>query len=301
MSEESPLTLETLIAVVLLIVFILCGPFFEKIHFHYAHESGVVMLLGIAVTFVMNAISPRASFASSLDFSSELFFTLILPPIIFGAGYNLRRKFFFKYLFYILLFGVIGTVINFCLVAPFTMMVNSSQGFQLTTKQDIFDEHGKVIEWKLKELEEEMSGEGEERRILSQYRILNEEVAAEGEKVEAKEEVAAEGENKEVKEVKETEENKENKENVPSHHSEKEPQPLEVITFETNEILLFASVISATDAVAALAFVKEESDPKLFPILFGEGVVNDAVCIVLYQIIKSFLDSGERKFFTLNS
>ena len=59
------------------------------------------------------------------------------------------------------------------------------------------------------------------------------------------------------------------------------------------QILLFAAVISATDAVAALAFVREESDPKLFPILFGEGVVNDAVCIVLYQIIKRFLDSGE--------
>lgn len=71
--------------------------------------------------------------------------------------------------------------------------------------------------------------------------------------------------------------------------------PSEIIYFSLNEILLFASVISATDAVAALAFVNEQNDPKLFPILFGEGVVNDAVCIVLYQIIKGFLDSGAGK------
>lgn len=71
--------------------------------------------------------------------------------------------------------------------------------------------------------------------------------------------------------------------------------PNQIIYFSLNEILLFASVISATDAVAALAFVNEQNDPKLFPILFGEGVVNDAVCIVLYQIIKGFLDSGAGK------
>lgn len=61
MSEESHLTTETLIAVVLLMVFIVCGPLFEKIHFHYAHESGVVMLLGILATFFMNYINPKVS------------------------------------------------------------------------------------------------------------------------------------------------------------------------------------------------------------------------------------------------
>lgn len=87
-------------------------------------------------------------------------------------------------------------------------------------------------------------------------------------------------------------------ENTTSNHSETKENSVPIdpsqLIFSTKEILLFASVISATDAVAALAFIKEDSDPKLFPILFGEGVVNDAVCIVLYQIIKGFLDSGQR-------
>jgi predicted Zn-dependent protease len=66
-----------------------------------------------------------------------------------------------------------------------------------------------------------------------------------------------------------------------------------VINFSLKEILLFASVISATDTVAALTFVKEDTHPKLFSILFGEGVLNDAVCIVLYRILRDFTTSNE--------
>ena len=73
---------------------------------------------------------------------------------------------------------------------------------------------------------------------------------------------------------------------------EGEAPPL-ILNFSTAEILLFASVISSTDAVCALSFVKEKYEPKLFSILFGEGVVNDAICIVLYQIIKKFTDKGD--------
>lgn len=65
------------------------------------------------------------------------------------------------------------------------------------------------------------------------------------------------------------------------------------MNFSFKEIMLFSSVIAATDTVAALTFVKEESEPKLFAILFGEGVINDAVCIVLYGIIREFTSSNE--------
>ena len=51
------------------------------------------------------------------------------------------------------------------------------------------------------------------------------------------------------------------------------------------DALSFAAVISATDAVAALTFIHEDTEPKLFSILFGEGVVNDAVCIVIYNFL----------------
>ena len=56
--------------------------------------------------------------------------------------------------------------------------------------------------------------------------------------------------------------------------------------------LKFVAVISTTDAVA-LTFIHEDTEPKLFSILFGEGVINDAAWIVIYNIIKKFSESGE--------
>jgi NhaP-type Na+/H+ or K+/H+ antiporter len=68
------------------------------------------------------------------------------------------------------------------------------------------------------------------------------------------------------------------------------------LIFTIKEILLFSAVISATDTVSALTFIKEQTEPKLFAMLFGEGVMNDAVCIVLYRIIRKFNFSNEGYF-----
>jgi len=46
--------------------------------------------------------------------------------------------------------------------------------------------------------------------------------------------------------------------------------------------LIFSATICATDSVAALAMIKPDKFPKLFSVLFGEGMVNDAVSIILF-------------------
>lgn len=53
----------------------------------------------------------------------------------------------------------------------------------------------------------------------------------------------------------------------------------------TRDTLLLACVLSATDTVAAVSVVKESKFPKLNSILFGEGVINDAVSIVLFRAV----------------
>ena len=58
------------------------------------------------------------------------------------------------------------------------------------------------------------------------------------------------------------------------------------------DALSFAAVISATDDVAALTFIHEDTESKLFAILFGEGVVNDALCVVIYKILTDFQSAG---------
>jgi len=55
-----------------------------------------------------------------------------------------------------------------------------------------------------------------------------------------------------------------------------------VVHLESKEILLFSATLCASDAVAALTMVKFEESPRLFSVIFGEGIVNDAIAIILF-------------------
>jgi hypothetical protein len=154
-----------------------------------------------------------------------------------------------------MLFGVIGTLITFSVVAPLTFIANNYDFFAITTWKtsdkapsvsnftDMFDH----------EINSTATNSDEEHYL----RLLSDE---------HDDKTDGYSEKKEVIELPED----------------------GIIHFSIKEVLMFSSVISATDTVAALTFVKEDTEPKLFAILFGEGVINDAVCIVLYNIIKNF-------------
>ena len=291
MDEETHLSLQVLLAVVLLVLYIIAAPVFEKIHFHYMHESGMVMLLGIAITLKFKFFIPSLDFTQSLAFNDKIFFTFVLPLIIFGAGYNLKKRQFFKYFIYIFLLGVVGTLIAFSWVAPLTYFFNQFNFFYLsyskydyptlikmggipidpTTKQRIniselnFTESKNITEFF-------SNGSSIMKNFLddNKTRKLDE----------------GENENGEYEIPKDEEEiiDDSNKVDLKKH-------PI-LLDFSMMDALSFAAVISATDAVAALTFIHEDTEPKLFSILFGEGVVNDAVCIVIYKILTDFQRGG---------
>lgn len=178
----------------MLLIHVASGPLFHRFKFHYLHESGISMIIGFSLALMVRLIA--GSFKGSIDFSREIFFNVVLPPIIFNAGYTMKKQTFFKFSPYIITCGIFSTIASFFVVMSITYWLNESEMFTLTSV---------------------------------------------------------------------------------------ESKPL--LKFSTTEIILFSIIICATDSVAALTFIDDANEPKLHAILFGEGVMNDAVCIVLYKII----------------
>lgn len=49
--------------------------------------------------------------------------------------------------------------------------------------------------------------------------------------------------------------------------------------------MIFSATICATDSVAGLTMIKPDAHPKLFSVVFGEGMVNDAVAIIIFLAV----------------
>ncbi|CED82725.1 sodium hydrogen exchanger [Phaffia rhodozyma] len=72
---------------------------------------------------------------------------------------------------------------------------------------------------------------------------------------------------------------------------------LENVKLTLLECLIFGSTLSATDPVTILSiFNSYKVDPKLYSIIFGESLINDAVSIVLYETLSQFSDSDTLHF-----
>ncbi|KAJ8466175.1 hypothetical protein OPV22_028727 [Ensete ventricosum] len=82
----------------------------------WANESIASLLLGLCAGLVMLLVT-RWKRSHILTFDEELFFIYLLPPIIFNAGFQVKKKQFFQNFTTILLFGVLGTLISFCIIS----------------------------------------------------------------------------------------------------------------------------------------------------------------------------------------
>ena len=62
-------------------------------------------------------------------------------------------------------------------------------------------------------------------------------------------------------------------------------QAMEPLKLDFFECLVISSLLCSSDVIAAISIVKYEEQPKLFSIIFGEGIVNDAVALILFQTV----------------
>ncbi|XP_068660960.1 sodium/hydrogen exchanger 1-like isoform X2 [Aristolochia californica] len=153
----------------------------------WANESITALLLGLCVGAVVLVVSHGTS-SRLLSFSEELFFIYLLPPIIFNAGFQVKKKQFFRNFTTILLFGAIGTLISFGIISA-----------------------GAYFLFKL----------------------------------------------------------------------------IGVTSLEFKDYLAIGAILSATDSVCTLQVLNQDETPLLYSLVFGEGVVNDATSIVLFNAVQT--------------
>nr|AAP20429.1 Na+/H+ antiporter NHX2 [Zea mays subsp. mays] len=152
------------------------------------NESITALLVGLGTGTVILMISRGVSI-HVLVFSEDLFFIYLLPPIIFNAGFQVKKKQFFRNFITIILFGAIGTLISFVIISLGAM--------------GLF-------------------------------------------------------------------------------------KKLDVGPLELGDYLAIGAIFSATDSVCTLQVLNQDETPLLYSLVFGEGVVNDATSIVVFNALQNF-------------
>ncbi|GAB2277543.1 monovalent cation:H+ antiporter, CPA1 (nhx1) [Dionaea muscipula] len=172
--------------VALLLACIVIGHLLEENR--WVNESITSLLIGLTTGFVILLISGGKS-SHLLVFSEDLFFIYLLPPIIFNAGFQVKKKQFFRNFITITMFGALGTLISFCVISL------GAIGFF---------------------------------------------------------------------------------------------KKLDIGSLDVNDYLAIGAIFAATDSVCTLQVLNQDETPLLYSLVFGEGVVNDATSVVLFNAIQSF-------------
>ncbi|KAH9652122.1 Sodium/hydrogen exchanger 4 [Citrus sinensis] len=81
----------------------------------WVNESITAILIGCVSGIIILSITKWKS-SHILRFDEELFFIYLLPPIIFNAGFQVKKKQFFHNFLTIMMFGVIGVFISVSII-----------------------------------------------------------------------------------------------------------------------------------------------------------------------------------------
>ncbi|XP_072966906.1 sodium/hydrogen exchanger 1-like [Typha angustifolia] len=157
----------------------------------WMNESITALVIGLCTGFVI-LLTTQGKSSHILVFSEDLFFIYLLPPIIFNAGFQVKKKQFFRNFMTIMLFGAIGTLISFIIIS------------------------------------------------LGAMGLI---------------------------------------------------RKLDIGLLEIGDYLAIGAIFSATDSVCTLQVLNQDETPLLYSLVFGEGVVNDATSVVLFNAIQN-LDLG---------
>ncbi|URE02390.1 Sodium hydrogen exchanger [Musa troglodytarum] len=152
----------------------------------WTNESITAIVIGCIVGTII-LVASKGKNSHIVRFDQELFFMYLVPPIIFNAGFQVKKKQFFHNFLTILLFGVVGIFISFAIISAGSWKLFPKIGFTGLSIQ---------------------------------------------------------------------------------------------------EYLALGAIFSTTDTVCTLQVLHQDETPRLYSLVFGEGVVNDATSIVLFNAIQ---------------
>ena len=123
-----------------LVALILVAVAAEKRHVPSSVAAIIIgCLLGLVLRLAGADAAPSLSFLHSvLFFNEEIFLYLLLPPIIFEAGFSLLRRTFFHNLATILTFAVVGTLLTMLIVGTACQLAGSA-GWFAVGREDALD------------------------------------------------------------------------------------------------------------------------------------------------------------------
>ena len=81
----------------------------------FVHESGLYIILGLFGGAMWMVFGPADN--TQYDFNPSIFFDVVLPPIIFAASYNLKKKQFINNFGPIMILAIFGAILNFLMMA----------------------------------------------------------------------------------------------------------------------------------------------------------------------------------------
>ena len=107
-----------ILLLVIMLVYVTMGTFMERRKCAFGHETGVVIILGIAIGAVLFLFGDK----THAEFEPIVLFDFGLPLILYAAGYNMRRRRFFDDINNITMFGVLSTVVCFVILSLSTIV-----------------------------------------------------------------------------------------------------------------------------------------------------------------------------------
>lgn len=189
-------SLALLILLVLLIISFFTSYMLQQKKVQAIHETVVSIFAGMTVGLMLR-VTTGHSIQQLVSFDFQIFFNLLLPPIILNSGYELHQANFFRNIGVILTFAFAGTFLSAIVIGL----------------------------------------------LLWLYTRV----------------------------------------------------PLEGLNMTFVDALSVGATLSATDPVTILAiFNTYKVDPKLYTIIFGESILNDAIAIVIFETAQEYRGGGEK-------